>query len=133
MCENVDFILLPEEAWQLLVKWYTGGPEIKRQVVTGPDEQIYVDLYPWIVILQLKDSTGRPKPGTSWQLVIPGSKSTLAEFYPLIAETTKLQNIKSLWYKSGSDWAKMDTTSHVSLTNGSILIDTIGGDPPTGD
>ena len=31
--ENVDFELLPENVWALLLSWYSGGPEILRHVV----------------------------------------------------------------------------------------------------
>ena len=132
--ENFDFIILPQEAWELLTKWYQGGPEIKRQTIQAANEQQpHVDLYPWMVLLQLKGETGRPKPDANWSLSIPGNKPTVNDFFAHIQLETKLTDIKCLWYKEGSKWVKMDTTTHISLANGTILIDTIGGDPPSGD
>ena len=91
-----------------------------------------MDLYPWIVTLQVKGLNGRPQE-VNWQMAIPANKPTVEDFSPLISSTTLLKDIKCLWYKSGSQWLKMDKTTHVSLANGTILIDTIGGEAPSGD
>lgn len=33
MIEEVDYVVLPEEAWSNLFKWYGGGPTFQRVVI----------------------------------------------------------------------------------------------------
>jgi len=43
MSQHVDYVLVPEGVWELLIDWYGGGPEIRRPVI-----KLGVYMLPWI-------------------------------------------------------------------------------------
>uniref|UniRef100_A0A7S3EKM0 ubiquitinyl hydrolase 1 n=3 Tax=Rhodosorus marinus TaxID=101924 RepID=A0A7S3EKM0_9RHOD len=42
--ENVDFIIVGPEAWRLLLEWYDGGPELRREVIFNGIENV-IEIY----------------------------------------------------------------------------------------
>jgi ubiquitin carboxyl-terminal hydrolase 4/11/15 len=46
--EKLDYVLITDKAWELLYKWYGGGPEIPRKVIeVGTKNRLLrIDLYP---------------------------------------------------------------------------------------
>lgn len=53
-----DFVMLPEAAWNMLQKWYGGGPSFPRKVIIH-NSIPSVELYPPRISCMLSDREGR--------------------------------------------------------------------------
>eukprot|EP00941_MAST-03F_sp_MAST-3F-sp1_P001377 g1377.t1 len=86
LVEHSDYVLVPEDLWQVLWEWYGGGPSFPRVVledsenvgVMFPSRDIKtrqsssaIDLYPLVLsILIMEEDTGRPISGVSTSVTI---------------------------------------------------------------
>ncbi|KZV22450.1 ubiquitin carboxyl-terminal hydrolase 9 [Dorcoceras hygrometricum] len=54
--EGRDYVLVPQEVWDKLLKWYKGGPSLPRKMISVGDQQKHfsVEVYP--LCLKLTDS-----------------------------------------------------------------------------
>ena len=56
---NRDFVILPEEAWNLFLEWYGGGPAIPRRVINARDKKT-IELYPPLITSVVAGKDGKP-------------------------------------------------------------------------
>ncbi|CAM6081562.1 unnamed protein product [Calypogeia fissa] len=87
LAEDTDYILLPEQVWLALDKWYGGGPALPRKVITlgyGAHEDLAVEVYP----LQLQ-LTVVPA-GTKLNVRL-SKKDTVGKLHQMICEQLKLE------------------------------------------
>lgn len=75
LLEQVDFVLVPRQVWELLVSWYGGGPEIPRPVVVGPSGECFVEIYPV-------------------ELIVSFVWSKVADTKIRVSKTTKIRELK---------------------------------------
>jgi len=55
---NRDFIILPQNAWDLLYEWYGGGPTFARKAIIGKDSKPILELHPPLISTILCDNKG---------------------------------------------------------------------------
>jgi hypothetical protein len=72
LVEELDYVVLPVEAWKLLVSWYGGAPEVFRSTIDTESGKI-VDLYPTYLRLQKKQPNGNLDQNFTLSLVIPSN------------------------------------------------------------
>ncbi|KAL8539950.1 hypothetical protein ACS0TY_001525 [Phlomoides rotata] len=56
LVEGRDYVLVPQEVWEKLTKWYKGGPALPRKMISvgNQQKQFYVEVFP--LCLRLTDS-----------------------------------------------------------------------------
>ncbi|SNX86256.1 related to UBP12 - ubiquitin C-terminal hydrolase [Melanopsichium pennsylvanicum] len=79
--EHIDYEMLPEEGWKLIIGWYaSSGPEFSRSVIEGLSEgQESVEFYPPIIrLLKLSEAEGGHGSGVpSFSLSVSASLAQL--------------------------------------------------------
>lgn len=93
--EGEDYVIVPEEAWDLLHTWYTGGPAFKRTVIAlGLQRETRLDFYPTFLRFFRLNDQGQPDESTMVALAFP-KKATF-------------QDILDHWKKELKDKARTD-------------------------
>ena len=102
--ENIDYVLLPENVWNALWKWYGGGPSFSRFVVQSnvDSNELFVEVYPYTLILMLRRTTLSTLP--SKRIEMTASKSPTYTFENLKIDGCKLLNISSDDYSKIHLW-----------------------------
>lgn len=72
---NRDIICVPEDVWNALWKWYGGGPSFLRHVITGENNNVEIELYPYTFIVLLRRTKLSSLP--SKKIEVAASKSPL--------------------------------------------------------
>eukprot|EP00931_Biecheleriopsis_adriatica_P074322 TRINITY_DN48405_c0_g1_i1.p1 TRINITY_DN48405_c0_g1~~TRINITY_DN48405_c0_g1_i1.p1 ORF type:complete len:949 (+),score=190.68 TRINITY_DN48405_c0_g1_i1:116-2962(+) len=59
--ERADYEIIPEDAWELFLGWYGGGPPIKRRAIELPEGGVQVELYGLsLKVYKSSDINGQP-------------------------------------------------------------------------
>jgi len=110
--ERSDYELVPEDAWNLLLSWYGGGPPIKRRAIELPSGGVQVELYG----LQLKvykssDTAGTPLEVTESKcMAVKELKASLCEEMSLDPEKTRIWD-----YFNNRNYALLEKNADKSL------------------
>jgi len=115
--EYSDFMLLHEDAWQLLLRWYGGGPALKRAVVpvgVGSSCELRVDLYPLSVKAYLVDSEGHPNAAEPVEAA-PSRSGRVQDLLQLLCDSLCLGDVQGdgarLWHRPGAEAGAQDLSS----------------------
>lgn len=144
--EYSDFALLHEDAWQLLVRWYGGGPALKRMVVSvgaGASSELRVELYPlWLTVYKI-GCTGQPIVGEPIEVCFARSgraRDLLGSVCSALCIADVSEDAARLWLRASApteaeqqvDWASLDgwerippgekTLEEVGIADGAILV-----------
>jgi len=63
--EDEDYCILPESNWKLLYKWYTGGPVIRRRVISEGENGKYKRVEVYLLTLKIYKANKDGNPGNS--------------------------------------------------------------------
>eukprot|EP00698_Gefionella_okellyi_P023635 TRINITY_DN812_c0_g1_i4.p1 TRINITY_DN812_c0_g1~~TRINITY_DN812_c0_g1_i4.p1 ORF type:complete len:997 (+),score=153.73 TRINITY_DN812_c0_g1_i4:274-3264(+) len=128
MFENFDYTLVPASAWFRLKKWYGGGPELPRYVIsTGMPPILSVEVYPLCLRLYKCDPQGGIIRDLTYDCAV-SKTATVLQFLEKICSQLKLrQNEVRLWsyYSSNVLWrlSQFDQTmSDARVMDGQIIL-----------
>jgi len=106
LIEQRDFLLIPQTCWDLLHKWYGGGPILKRNVILIGCRELQVELYPLQLMMYKVDSGGHAQPHSANSLSVSRKKIVSALIKDIhqtyIQSDAASVNDLRLWYRPDS-------------------------------
>eukprot|EP00249_Psilotum_nudum_P021021 c27938_g1_i1 orf=647-3565(+) len=120
LIENHDYILVPEQVWMALHKWYGGGPALPRKVInTGSvhEDNLTVEVYPLQLCLSVTPN-GHPL------TVRISKKDTVGELYQRARELFNLGSERfRIWDYFGKTRRFLMSDPKQTLQDAEILMD----------
>ncbi|PIN10414.1 Ubiquitin C-terminal hydrolase [Handroanthus impetiginosus] len=110
--EGRDYVLVPQEVWEKLSKWYKGGPVLPRKMISVGDQQkqFIVEVYP--LCLRLIDSRDQ-----SEVVIRLSKKASLHDLY------VKVCNLKVLQPEKARIWDYFNKQKHSILISSNQTLE----------
>ncbi|KAG2330310.1 hypothetical protein Bca52824_001490 [Brassica carinata] len=120
LVEGEDYVLVPQQVWEGLVEWYSGGPPLPRKLICqGFYSRSYsVEVYPLCLML----TDGRDKSITTIRL---GKQASIRDLYEKVCAMKGVSQEKAhIWDYFGKRKGKLlDLSSNKSLEESSLNMD----------
>ncbi|XP_075508702.1 LOW QUALITY PROTEIN: ubiquitin carboxyl-terminal hydrolase 9-like [Primulina tabacum] len=87
--EGRDYVLVPQEVWDKLLKWYKGGPSLPRKMISVGDQQKHFSVEVFPLCLKLTDSRDQ-----SEVVVKLSKKDSVRELYEKVCRLKGLDTEK---------------------------------------
>ncbi|KAJ0235547.1 Peptidase C19 [Hirschfeldia incana] len=118
--ESVDYVLVPEQVWNKLLEWYTGGPAIQRKLICqGFQRDSYtVEVYP----LCLKLTDGRDGSSSTIRL---SKQASVSQLYEVVCSARGVSKEKArIWdYFEKKKSVLLDRSSERTLEDSCLQTD----------
>ncbi|KAK4421450.1 Ubiquitin carboxyl-terminal hydrolase 10 [Sesamum alatum] len=110
--EGRDYVLVPQEVWEKLLKWYKGGPALPRKMISVGDQhkQFIVEVFP--LCLRLIDSRDQGEVA-----VRLSKKASLYDLY------VKVCQLKGLHTEKARIWDYFNKQKHTILISSSQTLE----------
>ncbi|XP_059662124.1 ubiquitin carboxyl-terminal hydrolase 9-like [Cornus florida] len=111
--EGRDYVLVPQEVWEKLFYWYTGGPTLVRKLISqGIQKTFIVEVYS--LCLKLIDSRDN-----SQSLIRLSRKASLHDLYERVCALKRVESEKACI------WDYFNGRKHVTLSNSNQTLEEV--------
>ncbi|KAL6979385.1 ubiquitinyl hydrolase 1 [Sarracenia purpurea var. burkii] len=117
--EGCDYVLVPQEVWEMLFDWYKGGPALPRRLISQGDvnKQFNVEVYP--LCLNLIDSRDN-----SQSVIRLSKKASLHELYEKVCALKEIETEKvQIWDYFNKQKHSLLKVSNQTLEKSELLMD----------
>ncbi|GER43663.1 ubiquitin carboxyl-terminal hydrolase [Striga asiatica] len=119
LMELHDYVLVPQEVWEKLLKWYKGGPALPRKMISVGDQQkqFVVEVFP--LSLQLTDSRD-----LSEVIIRLSRKASIHDLYVKVCQLKGLQTEKAcIWDYFNKEKRTILMSSSQTLQESNLVMD----------
>ncbi|KAL3630083.1 hypothetical protein CASFOL_023067 [Castilleja foliolosa] len=117
--EGRDYVLVPQEVWEKLSKWYKGGPPLPRKMIAVGDQQkqFVVEVFP--LCLRLIDSRDQ-----SEVIIRTSKKTSVHDLYVKVCQLKGLQSEKAyIWDYFNKQKQSILLSSIQTLEESNLVMD----------